>query len=561
MKIIPNLVQGSDEWLAHRRNTRNASDAPAMMGASPYVSRAELVRRLATGIEREVDASTRARFDRGHEVEPVLRGLAEAMLGEELYPLVGVSDDGYLGASFDGVTLDESVIFEAKLSNAGKHASIAAGEIPPADLWQIVQQFAVCESATRCLYLVGDGTEEGTRHLEIQRAEIEGLIPQLLAGWRQLDADVAAYVPEPAAAPSAMGRAPDSLPALSVVARGVVEFSNVDEFRERALAAIATVNRDLQTDEDFATAELTVKAFKEGEDKLAATKDQILGQMADVDRVMRTIDEVAAELRRVRLDLDKQVKAEKENRKAELVQAAAGDVRAYYDGVNGSLGEHALQLPQGLAGTLANAIKGKKSLASMKDALSAAAAQLKIEASQQADRVRQNVSILNEYADWLHIIPGPVQLVHTKQPDDLRNFLTNRVAEYQRQLAEDAKAELAKQEAERIRAEEQAKAELAAQNFEGITNDAGVAQPVEHLPSKQAVAGSTPAVRSTIKLGQINEAIAPLSITAAGLAGLGFEPVGKDRAAVLYNEAEFDRILAAMAELLQSIRTENRRAA
>lgn len=555
MKIIPNLVQGSDEWLAHRRNTRNASDAPAMMGASPYVSRAELVRRLATGIEREVDASTRARFDRGHEVEPVLRGLAEAMLGEELYPLVGVSDDGYLGASFDGVTLDESVIFEAKLSNAGKHASIAAGEIPPADLWQIVQQFAVCESATRCLYLVGDGTEEGTRHLEIQRAEIEGLIPQLLAGWRQLDADVAAYVPEPAAAPSAMGRAPDSLPALSVVARGVVEFSNVDEFRERALAAIATVNRDLQTDEDFATAELTVKAFKEGEDKLAATKDQILGQMADVDRVMRTIDEVAAELRRVRLDLDKQVKAEKENRKAELVQAAAGDVRAYYDGVNGSLGEHALQLPQGLAGTLANAIKGKKSLASMKDALSAAAAQLKIEASQQADRVRQNVSILNEYADWKHIIPDSIALAHDKQADDLRNLLAARVAEYEREI------DRAKAERDRI----------AADVFEGITDEsastapdtsnADVAQPVEHLPSKQAVAGSTPAVRSTIKLGQINEAIAPLSITAAGLAGLGFEPVGKDRAAVLYNEAEFDRILAAMAELLQSIRTENRRAA
>ena len=32
-----NLAQGSPEWLAHRRTTRNASDAPAMMGVSPYV--------------------------------------------------------------------------------------------------------------------------------------------------------------------------------------------------------------------------------------------------------------------------------------------------------------------------------------------------------------------------------------------------------------------------------------------------------------------------------------------------------------------------------------------
>ena len=41
MRII-DLVQGSPEWLAHRRTVHSASDAPAMMGASPYVTRAEL---------------------------------------------------------------------------------------------------------------------------------------------------------------------------------------------------------------------------------------------------------------------------------------------------------------------------------------------------------------------------------------------------------------------------------------------------------------------------------------------------------------------------------------
>src|SRR5690606_16954799 len=101
------LQQGSDAWLAHRRTTRNASDAPAMMGASPYVTRAELAKRYATGIVPEVDAATQARFDKGHEVEPELRALAESIIGDDLYPVTGTSDDGYLGASFDGVTLDE----------------------------------------------------------------------------------------------------------------------------------------------------------------------------------------------------------------------------------------------------------------------------------------------------------------------------------------------------------------------------------------------------------------------------------------------------------------------
>src|SRR5690606_35681988 len=201
MKIVPNAPQGSDAWLAHRRTTRNASDAPAMMGASPYVSRAELIRRVATGIEPEIDAATQKRFDDGRMVEPKLRALPEKRIGEDLYPVTGVSDDGYLGASFDGVTLAEDTILEAKQHNAEKVACIQRGEIPPADRWQVVQQFAVCESAQRGLYLVGDGTEEGTAVLEISREQIADDIPALVAGWKQFDADVAAYQPEPAAAP------------------------------------------------------------------------------------------------------------------------------------------------------------------------------------------------------------------------------------------------------------------------------------------------------------------------------------------------------------------------
>lgn len=37
------LQQGSPEWAAHRAMALNASDAPAMMGVSPYKTRSELV--------------------------------------------------------------------------------------------------------------------------------------------------------------------------------------------------------------------------------------------------------------------------------------------------------------------------------------------------------------------------------------------------------------------------------------------------------------------------------------------------------------------------------------
>lgn len=205
MRII-DFPQGSPEWLAHRRTVRNASEAPAMMGASPYVTRAELIRQKATGIEREIDAATQRVFDRGHEVEPKLRALAEKIIGEDLYPVTAVSDDGAIGASLDGITMDERVIFEAKQNNAEKRAQIFAGQIPAADYWQIVQQFAVT-GAAKCLYLCGDGEESNTAQLWIERASVEAEIPKLRAGWAQFDADVAAYMPEekPEVLPPATG--------------------------------------------------------------------------------------------------------------------------------------------------------------------------------------------------------------------------------------------------------------------------------------------------------------------------------------------------------------------
>jgi len=41
MKTV-DLIQGTDSWIQHRAQHWNASDAPAMLGVSPYKSRAEL---------------------------------------------------------------------------------------------------------------------------------------------------------------------------------------------------------------------------------------------------------------------------------------------------------------------------------------------------------------------------------------------------------------------------------------------------------------------------------------------------------------------------------------
>jgi hypothetical protein len=48
-------------------------------------------------------------------------------------------------------------------------------------------------------------------------------------------------------------------------------------------------------------------------------------------------------------------------------------------------------------------------------------------------------------------------------------------------------------------------------------------------------------------LGQINARIAPLSITVAGLDALGFQHVGKEKAAFLFRAADFGAICDALA--------------
>lgn len=480
------LTQGSPEWLAHRRTTRNASDAPAMMGASPYVTRAQLLRRVATGIEPEIDEATQKRFDDGHRVEPLLRAIAERLLGEDLYPVTGVRDDGYLGASFDGVTLVEDIILEAKQWNASKAAMVEREEIPPQDYWQIVQQFAVCESATRCLYMVGDGTEAGTKWLFIERSQVEADIPKLLAGWAQFDADVAAYMPEPAraevvAAPIA------GFGALSLRVEGRVLASNLDAFKADAEAFITRLPKpaELQSDQDFADAEAAVKACGEAESRIKSAREAALAQMADVDSLLRTAESISETIRAARLALEKAVKVEKENRKAEIVAKARAAYQAHEEGLKAETKGVWLTLA---APDFAGVIKGKRTLSSMKDAVDGVLAQAKIAASESARHIRAALACLTEEtAEHKHLFPDYLNFIG-KPLEDIRALVRGRIAEHKAR-----EAERLEQERERIRKEEQEKlaAEQRARDVEAAKVELAQAQAspegAELSPAAQAL--------------------------------------------------------------------------
>lgn len=468
MKTIQGLQQGSDAWLAHRRTVRNASEASVMMSAFPTFSRRELVKLLAEGRDREFsDYVQKYILDRGHEVEPALRAYAERMIEDELYPVTAVSDDGYLGASFDGVSMSEDVILEAKQWSDKKAESLSQGVIPAQDYWQVVQQFAVCESASRCLYLVGDGTEERTVHLWIKREDVEADILKLRPAWKQFEADVAAYVPGPEELPAPAGKAPDQLPALHIELTGMVTASNLVEYKDHAIAVFRDIKTDLQTDQDFADAEKVVKFCGDIETRLSAAKDHALSQTADIDALFRAIDSIKEEARSKRLELEKLVKARKESRRSEIAYAGRDAVTAHYDAINATMAEHAITAPATIGADLNAAIKGKRTISSIQDAVDSVVAQHKIAASQRADQVRASVAVMTELAAGHEtLFADRVALCASKAPEDLRNLIAARIAEHE--AKEKAKIEAAREqirieEATKLKAENDAKDAKAAQ--------------------------------------------------------------------------------------------------
>src|SRR5690606_7791397 len=108
--------------------------------------------------------------------------------------------------------------------------------------------------------------------------------------------------------------------------------------KEHALAVVSAINKDLQTDEDFADAEQTEKWCGDVEKKLDAAKEHALAQTQSIDELFRTTDDIREQFRRTRLDLDKLVKARKEAIRGEILQGGKGKYAAHLEALNDSLG-------------------------------------------------------------------------------------------------------------------------------------------------------------------------------------------------------------------------------
>lgn len=522
-RVIHSLEQGSPAWLAHRANFWNASDAPAMMGVSPYKKRSELLHERATGIVPEVDERTQRLFDNGHRFEALARPLAEEIIGTDLYPASVTR--GKMAASLDGLTMGEDVQWEHKSLNDEIRAATCAAELPIYYRVQMEHQSEV-SGAPRTLFQATRWDADGNLQEEMHfwyESDLE-LRQQVISAWAQFEKDLAEYVPV-ATPEKPQAEAIMALPALAVQIRGEVITSNLPAFKSAAEQFIAGIKTDLKTDEDFVQADATVKFCEKAEKDLEVAKNAAIAQTASIDELMRTVDYIKAQLRDKRLALDKLV----ESRKKQIKESAVAERRQKYadhiEALNNALGEVSIAVP---APDFVGAIKGLKTIASLYDKLDTALANGKIAADAAANDLRAKLDWYEPLKAEYGFLFRDIQTLIQKPVDDFELAVTTRVEQHKQAEAEKVKAAPAV-----------------------MTQSEPITAPAKQVQTAPWIAPATPTGAPTLRVGQINERLAPIALSAEGLATLGFKHAATDKAAKLYHESAFPQICAALVRHIE----------
>lgn len=141
--------------------------------------------------------------------------------------------------------------------------------------------------------------------------------------------------------------------------RGEIVTSNFTDFAEMVRGRLGEINRSLVTDEDFDQADKDAKAIAGAESALKAAKEKALSDAEDLHLLFGQIDGLSGELATARLNLAKQITKRKEEVKGEIIE----DALKRFDAIGA---DYARRVHKA---SLVEAIKGKRSVSTMKTAL------------------------------------------------------------------------------------------------------------------------------------------------------------------------------------------------
>jgi len=181
------MQQNSDDWTEWRKKGIGSSDAPIVMGLSPWTTRLQLWEQklgLSPGFQGNFAT------ERGHQMEPKARAAFELEMGEEFPETLAVhSSLGFLRASLDGFNENLNAILEIKCPGKEDHDKAKAGQVPEKYMAQVQHQLLVT-GAKLCYYYSYDGEKGVTVEVEPDLKYMEDMLNQITAFWTLVETRV-----------------------------------------------------------------------------------------------------------------------------------------------------------------------------------------------------------------------------------------------------------------------------------------------------------------------------------------------------------------------------------
>lgn len=140
------MEQRTSEWLEWRKGGIGSSDAPIIMGVSPWKTPYQLWEEKTGRVINDNSDSNWA-IERGNRLEPAARSHYETVVHnmEKSFLPVAIAHEKYpmLRASMDGVCKELNGAIEIKCPGKADHEKAAKGEIPEKYYWQLQHQLNV----------------------------------------------------------------------------------------------------------------------------------------------------------------------------------------------------------------------------------------------------------------------------------------------------------------------------------------------------------------------------------------------------------------------------------
>ena len=321
------VPQGSDEW--HKLRGYGASELPAAMGVSPYVTTDELVERYQIGAP-EPTQQQKILFERGHILEGLLMPEVERYAGDDFAAVVcGAKIDGLslpVTGSFDGLTFSRKLGAECKTLNKAIKEAFANGAANDARLLPIYYRVQMCQliwlgDLDEMIFAAGellgseyDGWRLGETLMTRYKPEPE-IIKEILPTWRKIEAARKVWAPKSAVLEVEVKEL--KLAPIAVRATGTVSVVHdlekygheLKEFEEKCLKVI-------KSDADIKAARKNKQELEAGHGHIEVARRQIISAIPEIQAALALADELDAKTKVLRLGHEK------------MIDGAAGAIKA-----------------------------------------------------------------------------------------------------------------------------------------------------------------------------------------------------------------------------------------